>query len=119
MNIRAIGLSVAGLFVAGGVIAGATSAQAAPIAPFVDQPRTVGDGGIERVAQTATHTVSGSERDRVTSAIQQQDDSVIVHAVRRGADGMFHALGAKDGEPVLAEVSNNYRRVILQERPGA
>lgn len=118
MNIRAIGLSVAGLLVAGGVIAGATGAQAAPIAPVFDQPGT-GDGGIERVAQTATHTVTGSERARVTSAIQQQDDSVVVHAVRRGADGMFHALGAKDGEPVLAQVSTNYTWVNLQERPGA
>lgn len=113
MYLRAIGLSVAGLLVAGGVIAGASGAQAEAPAPAADHPRAV-DG----TART-TQAVTGVEREQVASAIQRTDGSVTVHAVRRGADGTFHALGAKHGEPVLADVSRNYQRVTLQERPGA
>ena len=113
MNPRAIGLSVAGLLVAGGVIAGATGAQADTIGPPVESP-SAADGVM---SARSAGIVTGIERERVTAAVHQQDQGVIVHAVRRAADGTFHVLGAKAGEPVLAEVSRTFQRVTVQERP--
>lgn len=112
MGIKAVGLSVAGLLVTGGVIAGAAGAHADTLT--VDPPR------VDDVSSQPTpQSVTDAERAQVVAAIQQRDGRVAVHAVRRGADGTFHALGSKSGEPVLAEVSKNRVRVSLHERPVA
>jgi hypothetical protein len=113
MNLKAIGLSMAGLLITGGMLVGATGAHADAASPG---PMRAGD---DVAYQPTNSPVTTSERAQVAAAIQQHDAGITVHAVRRGPDGTFHALGSKAGEPVLAEVSKNHQRVSLQARPGS
>lgn len=112
MRLKILGLAT-GVVMAGGVIVGASSTHAGQVGTGG------GSGGDDRPAHAPSAAITTAERARVAEVVGRQDAGVVLHAVRRGPDGTFHALGSKGGEPVLAQVSRQLTRVEIQERPGA
>ncbi|MEV6932033.1 hypothetical protein AB0M46_47140 [Dactylosporangium sp. NPDC051485] len=57
--------------------------------------------------------VTGDELAKVTAAIQAKDSAVTVKRVHKDPDGSYHALGTKDGDKVLYDVSADLKTITL------
>ena len=61
------------------------------------------------------HTdVTGSEKTKVTDAVNAKDSAVTVQSVRKDPDGSYDVLGTKGGEQVMVEVSADLKTIEVR-----
>ena len=77
------------------------------------QTRTGGPGsGRHGGSGGHAHTeVTGTELAKVTAAVKAKDSAVTVRRVQKDPDGSYVAIGTKDGNPVMLEVSQDLKTI--------
>ncbi len=64
-----------------------------------------GAGGRGGMGGSQDTPVTGDEADKVIAAVQAQDSAATITEVRMDPDGSYDAVGTKDGNPVMYDVS--------------
>lgn len=60
------------------------------------------------------HTAaSAAETTAVKNAVKAKDSTITVTSVQKDADGSFDAMGTKAGQPVMVDVSKDYKTVTV------
>jgi hypothetical protein len=118
---NSIGLTVAALTAAGVVgVAGAAIAGAADDSTSTSSPSSStdslppgGEGSTDQQMRdgrggpggSQDEAVTGDEAQQVIDAVEAQDSSATIDSVRKDPDGSYDALGTKDDQPVMYDVS--------------
>ncbi len=129
MRRNTIGLTVAALTAAGVVgVAGAAIARAADdtTSTSTSSPSSStdslpggGEGSDDRQMPdgergpggSQDEAVTGDEAQAVIDAVEAQDSSATIDTVRKDPDGSYDALGTKDGQPVMYDVSADLKTI--------
>jgi hypothetical protein len=77
--------------------------------------RTGGPGGKGHGMGDHTHTpVTGTELEKVKTAVKAKDSTITVQSVRKDPDGSYDVMGTKGGNPVMVEVSKDLKTIEVR-----
>ncbi|HSN43120.1 MAG TPA: hypothetical protein VLR88_03595 [Propionibacteriaceae bacterium] len=76
-----------------------------------------GRGGMGRAGHSHT-AVTGDEATKVVDAVKAKDSTITVESVRKDPDGSYDAIGTKDGQPVMVNVSADLATIEIGQGGG-
>ncbi|MEO7421387.1 MAG: hypothetical protein ABIU87_03200 [Ornithinibacter sp.] len=103
--------AVGALALTGATIATAADDSNATPTPSVSASASPGDRAGGPRSEFQDTAVTGTEADKVIAAVKAKDTSATIDTVRKDPDGSYDALGTKDGNPVLYDVSTDLKTI--------